>query len=183
MCIPSSHCLLSLCIQSTALQNPNRHLQLSMTKHELLNFLLFICRLPRLRWWKFYPSSSLCQNLRKIYIIFKDFIYLFMRDTDWEAEIGRGRSRLPVGTLMQDLNLGPRDHNLSQRQTLNHWATQASQKIYFNTTFSLNSIDKILGNPVGPKIKMCSNSDHFSSLPMLPLLSKSLSNLLFQFLE
>ena len=45
-------------------------------------------------------------------------IYLFMRDT------GRGRSRLPVGSLMQDLNPGLQDHVLGQRQALNHWATQ-----------------------------------------------------------
>ena len=53
---------------------------------------------------------------------FKDFIYLFMRDTERTRDIGRGRSRLPAGTgnLMQDLIPGPWDHDLSQRQTLNH---------------------------------------------------------------
>ena len=44
-----------------------------------------------------------------------------MRDTQRESrDIGRGRSRLPVGSLMQDLIPGPWDHDLSQRQTLNH---------------------------------------------------------------
>ena len=42
----------------------------------------------------------------------KDFIYLLMRDRD----IGRGRSRLPVGSLMRDLIPGPRVHDLSGRQ-------------------------------------------------------------------
>ena len=37
-----------------------------------------------------------------------------MRDT------GRGRSKLPVGSLMQDWIPGPWEHNLSQRQILNH---------------------------------------------------------------
>ena len=47
---------------------------------------------------------------------FKDFIYFFMRDRD----IRRGRSRLPAGNPMWESILGPQDHDLSQRQTLNH---------------------------------------------------------------
>ena len=38
--------------------------------------------------------------------------------------IGRGRSRLPVGSPMQDSIPGPWDHALNQRQMLNHWSTQ-----------------------------------------------------------
>ena len=41
-----------------------------------------------------------------------------MRDTERGRDIGRERSRLP------DSIPGPRDHNLSQRQILNHWAMQ-----------------------------------------------------------
>ena len=51
---------------------------------------------------------------------FKDYIYLFMTDTERSRDIGRGRSRLPVGSLMQDLISGPQDHDLSYRQMLNH---------------------------------------------------------------
>ena len=47
------------------------------------------------------------------FFFLKDFIYLFMRDTQRGRDIGRGRSRLPAETLMQDLILGPRDHDLS----------------------------------------------------------------------
>ena len=48
-----------------------------------------------------------------------------MRNREREAEMtGRGRNRLPVGSLMWDLVPGPWDHDWSQRQTLNHWATQ-----------------------------------------------------------
>ena len=47
-----------------------------------------------------------------------------MKDTG--RDIGRGRSRLPAGSLMQDLIPGPRDHDLSWRQTLNHWAIRVS---------------------------------------------------------
>ena len=43
-------------------------------------------------------------------LFFKDFIYLFMRDTDWERarDTGRGRSRLPKGSPMWDRILDPR---------------------------------------------------------------------------
>ena len=45
-----------------------------------------------------------------------------MRDTKREAktDIGRRRSRLPTESLMQDSIPGPWDHDLSQRQMLNH---------------------------------------------------------------
>ena len=49
-----------------------------------------------------------------------------MRDTKRERErergrdIGRGRTRLPIGSLMWDSISGPWDHALSQRQMLNH---------------------------------------------------------------
>ena len=52
-------------------------------------------------------------------MFFKDFIYLFMRDTEKGRGTGRGRSRLPVGIPMWDSILGPQDHALSQRQMLN----------------------------------------------------------------
>ena len=72
---------------------------------------------------------------------FKFFLkrfYLFMRDTERGRDIGRGRSRLPAGSLMWDLIPGPRVHTLSQRQTLNHWATQASHQ-EFRYCFSLEN--------------------------------------------
>ena len=47
-----------------------------------------------------------------------------MRNTQREAEIARGRSRLPVGSLMWDLIPGPWEHDLSQGQSLSHLATQ-----------------------------------------------------------
>ena len=75
---------------------------------------------------------------------FKDFIYLFMRDTERGRDTGRGRSRPPMRSLIWDLIPGPRDHALSQRQTLNHWTTQVSQNF-----FSLNSVVGCLGGSVG----------------------------------
>ena len=40
--------------------------------------------------------------------------------------MGIGRSRLPDGSLMWDSIPGPWDYDLSQRQMLNHGATQES---------------------------------------------------------
>ena len=56
------------------------------------------------------------------FFFFKDFIYLFMRDTERGRDSGRGRSP------MWDLIPGPRDHTVSWRQMLNHWATQVSRQ-------------------------------------------------------
>ena len=47
-----------------------------------------------------------------------------MRDTQRGRDTGRGRTRLPVGSPMQNSIPGPRDHALSQRQMHNHGATQ-----------------------------------------------------------
>ena len=47
------------------------------------------------------------------------FVYLFVRDIERGRDIGKGRSRLPAGSLVQDAILGPRNHNLSRRQMLN----------------------------------------------------------------
>ena len=58
------------------------------------------------------------------FIFIKDFIYIFMRDTETCRNVGRGRSRLPTGSLMQNLIPGSQDHAMSQRKMLNHWATQ-----------------------------------------------------------
>ena len=52
-----------------------------------------------------------------------------MKDAERERgrNIGRGRSRLHARSPMWDLIPALGDHALSQRRTLNHWATQASQ--------------------------------------------------------
>ena len=69
------------------------------------------------------------RNSSLIYFIFfkvtffcKDFIYLFMRDTERERgrDTGRGRNRLHAGTLMWDSIPGLQDHALGRRWALNH---------------------------------------------------------------
>ena len=54
------------------------------------------------------------------FLIFEDFIDLFMRDTERGRDTGRGRSRLHAGSLMRDSIPGLQDHDLSQRQMLKH---------------------------------------------------------------
>ena len=60
------------------------------------------------------------------------FIYLWHRGRG--RDIGEGRSRLPSGSLMNDSISGPQDHDLSQRQTLNHWAIQVSLWVHLYET-------------------------------------------------
>ena len=50
---------------------------------------------------------------------FKDFIYLFIRDTQRGRDTGRRRSRLHVGSLMWDSISGLQDHALGRRQAPN----------------------------------------------------------------
>ena len=69
-------------------------------------------------------SDIKCKNLKNLTsereIFFKKRFYLFIceRHRERSRDIGRGRSRLPVGSLMQDSIPGPLDHYLSQRQIL-----------------------------------------------------------------
>ena len=46
------------------------------------------------------------------FLFFKDFIYLFMKDTERGRDPGRGSSRLHAGSPMQDSISGPRGHAL-----------------------------------------------------------------------
>ena len=71
----------------------------------------------------FASEPELVENHFALFL--KDFIYLFMRDTQRERERERQRHRqrekqAPRGDLSAGLDLGPQDHALSQRQTLNH---------------------------------------------------------------
>ena len=72
----------------------------------------------------------------------------------WERQRGRdtgwGRSRLPAGSLMRYSIPGPRDHDLSQRQMLNHWATQVPLSCL--SWLSLVSLDSVEYNRGGRRI-------------------------------
>ena len=70
-----------------------------------------------------------------------------MRDTERERgrDIGRGRSRLPIGSPVWDsLHLGSQDHSLSQRKIPNCWATQVSHlssiyALHLSITFDITN--------------------------------------------
>ena len=72
-------------------------------------------------------------------IFFKVFIYLFMRDTQRKRgrDLGKGRSRLHARKPDARLDPQTRDHALSQRQMLNHWAIQTSPSSGFDWWHSL----------------------------------------------
>ena len=67
-------------------------------------------------------------NYHKFSSLFILRFYLFIHERHRGRNTGKGRSRLPVGSPTQGLILGPLDHDLSQTQTLNHWATQVPHK-------------------------------------------------------
>ena len=56
------------------------------------------------------------------------FIYLFMKDMEREAET---QAEGEAGSQMWGLIPGPGDHDLSWRQTLNHWAIQEPHEFIF----------------------------------------------------
>ena len=58
------------------------------------------------------PGSS-GHNTRQTHLFFKIFIDLFMRDTQRGRDLGRWRSRIPEGSLLQDSIPGPWDHTLN----------------------------------------------------------------------
>ena len=74
-------------------------------------------------------------NLHFTSYFFKKIVFIYSLETQKERERkrererdeGRGRSRLHAGNSMWDSIPGLQDHALGRRQTLNHWAIQASQ--------------------------------------------------------
>ena len=67
-----------------------------------------------------------------------------MRDRETGRDIGKGRSRLPIGSPMWDSIPGLWDYALSQKQMLNGWPTQASlfMILFVIPLFSLNIISQ-----------------------------------------
>ena len=65
-----------------------------------------------------YPQG----NREPLKVVFFLIFYLFIHERHRERgrDIGRGRSRLPKGSLVQDSIPGSQDHHLSQRQRVNH---------------------------------------------------------------
>ena len=89
---------------------------------------------------------------------FLKILFIYERHRESGRHIDRGRSKLPEGSPMWDLIPGPSDHDLSQRQTLNHWAPQASPKLILYKCLALAN-DYIL------LIVICSQDELMFSLP------------------
>ena len=66
-----------------------------------------------------------------LFFFLRFYLFIHERHPERGRDIGRGRSRLPTGSPMRDSIPGPQDHDLSQRQMLNHWATQVPQSFPF----------------------------------------------------
>ena len=90
-------------------------------------------------WWKrlgtwYFENRLKCEinfHFKGLHNFLK--IYLFIHEGHRGRDIGGGRSRLLAGNPMWDLIPELQDHALSQRQTLNHWATQASLIFLFQS--------------------------------------------------
>ena len=72
-------------------------------------------------------SDQKTANFQMVYLFFKILlIYSWETQRERGKDIGRGRTRFPVGSPIWDLIPGLQDHALSSRRMLNRWATQAS---------------------------------------------------------
>ena len=96
-----------------------------------------IFRRVRMYWIIIRKKSKFCleidkvhQNLFRIYL-FRFYLFIHERHTERDRDTGRRRSRFCAGGLMWDSIPALCDHALSWRQTLNHWAIQASLFILF----------------------------------------------------
>ena len=75
---------------------------------------------PKIRWCHSSVLNSLIAPVCALFFLKKGFIYLFMRDTQREADTGRGRRRLPVGNQMRDWTPGSRPEPKADTQPLSH---------------------------------------------------------------
>ena len=77
----------------------------------------------------FYPWF--CLLFFNVFNFLKKILFICSWETERCRDTGRWENRLPAGSPMRDLIPEPQDHNLSQRQTLNHWATRVSLDLVF----------------------------------------------------
>ena len=73
-------------------------------------------------WWEQWSWLS-------FFSFFLEILFVYSWETQKERgrDTGRGKSRLNAGSPTWDSNPRLRDHDLIQRQMLNHWATQVPQ--------------------------------------------------------
>ena len=113
--------------------------------------------LIKVQWYlenNFYNSKSLCFLHDSTYFYFLKILFIYSWETERETgrDTGRGRSRLPAGSPMQDSIPGSQDHNLSWRQTLNtiHYRiiTQYGAQIASHLTFKLVLVSFVMASSI-----------------------------------
>ena len=95
-------------------------------------------------YWRSGSSTSesyiFCVKYFVLFCFFKILFTYSWAHTHRGRDIGRGRGRLPVGNPIQDSIPGTWDHDLSRRQTLNHWATQVPPNLQCYQLFDFASL-------------------------------------------
>ena len=118
-------CIISFLIIASLNLPPKTH-QTPKVRHPNINLTVIIQLTQDIHTFVFRILD--CHKTVKTFFFFK-ILFIHERYTQRGRDIGRGRSGFPAGSLMQDSIPGPRDHDLSWRQTLNHWATQVPQDL------------------------------------------------------
>ena len=101
-------------------------------------------------------------------------LFILERHREGGRDIGRRRSRLPVGSLMQGSIPGPRDYDSSQKQMLNHWLAQVSQSVLVSKGAWVAQLVKYLTLDFGSDhdFKGCEIEPHIRCFLSLNKLSK-----------
>ena len=84
--------------------------------------------------WPMRPELQSFSREARVWIFnfFFKILFIYSWETEREAKTqAEGKAGSPMTSLMWDLIPGPQGHALSRRQTLNHWATQASPDLDF----------------------------------------------------
>ena len=124
--------MISLCTASTIIPSSSLIFSFVISNHLIPSSTFFISDIvlfasKSLVWFYLYCPLL---NMFKLFFSFFFLIYLFMIVTQRERERqrhGQRERQAPcTGSPMWDSIPGPQDDVLSHRQTLNHWATQAS---------------------------------------------------------
>ena len=90
-----------------------------------------------------YSLSAGLSRYRKGVFLFLKILFIYSRETIRGRDTGRGRSRFPVRSLMWHLIPGPWDHDLSQRQILNHWGHPGAPVESFEARMNLQKCSKL----------------------------------------
>ena len=104
---------------------------------------------------------------------FLKILYIYSWETEREAETGRGRSRLHEGSPMQDSIPGSRNHALSRRQMLNHWAPRRPRERAFGKEECISQVKPgyatVTNSPPhlrgSHRFRSTSHSHHMSAAP------------------